>query len=239
MSLLTLVRHGQASYMSADYDRLSALGEEQAVQLGRYWARHRITFDRVFHGPARRHRRTMEIAGEEVLKAGLPWPEPTELDRFDEFDAFTMMRVVTPVLARTDERVRALNEDFETNRHTPEAGRKLQKLFEEAARHWAITGTELEECESWPQFRARISTGLRCLRSTARPSSSAVVFTSGGPIAASVADTLRLDDEKAIEFVWLSRNASYSQFLFSGERISLHSFNAIPHLDGLDLLTYR
>ena len=50
-----MVRHGQASYMSEDYDRLSAIGEEQAIKLGEFWVRHEIRFDACFHGPAQRH----------------------------------------------------------------------------------------------------------------------------------------------------------------------------------------
>lgn len=238
MSSVTLVRHGQASYMSEDYDKLSPLGEEQAAKLGRYWVRHGITFDYVFHGPAQRHRRTMEIAGAEMQSAGLPWPEPVTFSDFDEFDAFTMMRLMLPALVQQDEKVRSLHADFEASRHSPEAGRKLQKLFEEAARNWAVTGIELEGCESWPQFRARIRSALDQVRASAGASTRTVVFTSGGPIAASVAHVLELRDEKAIEFVWLSRNASYAQLLFSPDRSSLHAFNAIPHLDDLSLLTY-
>src|SRR4051795_2046219 len=93
MSLLTLVRHGQAAYMEMDYDKLSPQGQEQARKLGDYWVRNNITFDRVFHGPAKRHRQTMEIAGERVRAAGLRWPEPELLTDFDEFDAFTMIRL--------------------------------------------------------------------------------------------------------------------------------------------------
>jgi broad specificity phosphatase PhoE len=181
----------------------------------------------------------MEIAGDEVRKAGLPWPEPVVRTEFDEFDAFTMMRLMLPMLVREDEQVRALNEDFERNRHTPEAGRKLQKLFEAAARHWAVNGVSLDNVESWPQFRSRIAGALNQVRATAPRSSSTLVFTSGGPIAASVAHVLELTDAKAIEFVWLSRNGSYAQFLFSDDRFSMHSFNSVPHYDDLQLHTYR
>ena len=34
MALLTLVRHGQASYLQQNYDELSPLGEQQARMLG-------------------------------------------------------------------------------------------------------------------------------------------------------------------------------------------------------------
>jgi hypothetical protein len=39
--------------------------------------------------------------------------------------------------------------------------------------------------------------------------------------------------------MWMSRNCSYSEFLFSGERFTLSAFNAFPHLDDPALLTYR
>ncbi|MBC8165938.1 MAG: histidine phosphatase family protein [Bryobacteraceae bacterium] len=239
MSSITLVRHGQASYMEADYDKLSGLGEEQARKLGQYWVRHKITFDHVFHGPAKRHIRTTEIAGELVRAAGLPWPEPQRLPDFDEFDAFTMMRIMTPVLAVSDARVRQLNQDFQTNRDTPEAGRLLQKLFEEVARQWSSGKFETPDMETWEQFRARVASALKVVRDSSGASASSVVFTSGGPIAATVGHVLDLNATRTIEFVWLSRNCSYSQFLFSGERMSLHAFNAIPHFDDLKLFTYR
>lgn len=236
---MSLVRHGQASYMSLDYDKLSETGEEQSRRLGAYWVRHRITFDRIYCGPAQRHTRTMEIAGSVVQAAGLPWPEPVIVPEFDEFDAFTVMRVTMPALIENSATIRRLHQEFEAERHTPEAGRRLQKLFEEAMRLWCTGSFDTPEVESWSQFRTRISRAVDNLRCTAAPSTSTVVFTSGGPIAASVSHVLGLPDDKAIEFVWLSRNTSYSQFLFSGERFSLHAFNAIAHLDDLALLTYR
>lgn len=225
--------------MSADYDKLSMVGEEQAAKLGEYWSRHRIRFDRVFSGPSKRHRDTARIAGEIVAAAGLPWPEPQIIPEFDEFDAFTMMRVLMPVLVKADPEVRALNHDFESSRHTPEAGRKLQKLFEAAARLWACKYHDVEGVESFPQFRQRVSEAIDNLRASATPSSSTVVITSGGPISAAMGHVMELNHERTIEFVWISRNCSYTQLLFSGDRFSLHAFNAIPHLDDLRLLTYR
>lgn len=236
---MTLVRHGQASYMEVDYDRLSPLGEEQARRLGHFWSRHRIVFAQVFHGPAKRHIRTMEIAGEIVRGAGLPWPEPTLIPDLDEFDAYMVQKRMLPVLIEKDERVRQLEGEFRQYQHSPEAGRLLQKLFEEVARHWSSGRFDMPEVETWSQFRRRISQALDQIRAAAGPSSNTAVFTSGGPIAATVAQVLDLPPEKAIEFVWLSRNCSYAQFLFSGERFSMHAFNAIPHFDDLSMLTYR
>lgn len=237
--MLTLVRHGQASYMEADYDKLSVLGEEQARKLGHYWSRHRITFDRVIHGPAKRHKRTMEIAAEVVRSAGLPWPEAEEVPDLDEFDAFTVMRIMVPRLVKENTAIAELNQKFEDAGRSSEAGWHLQKLFEGVTRLWSSNEFETPETETWAQFRHRVGSAISRLRATTARSSRVVAFTSGGPIAATMGYALNLNPVQTIEFVWLSRNASYSQFLFSGERFSVHAFNAIPHLDDLSLFTYR
>jgi broad specificity phosphatase PhoE len=181
----------------------------------------------------------MEIAGSVVKAAGLPWPDPQEVTDLDEFDAFTMMRVMAPVLIDIDPEIRMLSQAFEENRDTPEAGRLLQKFFEAACRKWASGDVETPPVETWAQFRQRIGNSIDNLRRTAEPSTSTVAFTSGGPIAATIGFVLDLTAAKAIEFVWLSRNCSWTQFLHSGERFSMHSFNAIPHLDDLSLFSYR
>ena len=58
MGTLYLVRHGQASFGAADYDRLSELGERQSERLGRYWAERGLRFDAVITGTLRRHAQT-------------------------------------------------------------------------------------------------------------------------------------------------------------------------------------
>ncbi|HYP13128.1 MAG TPA: histidine phosphatase family protein [Bryobacteraceae bacterium] len=239
MSTLTLVRHGQASYMSEEYDKLSRLGEEQSRRLGQFWARHQITFDRVFCGPAQRHIRTMEIAADQVRKAGLPWPEPEALGELDEFDAYQVMKRFVPVLIERDPSVRELWAEFTAGQQSPEAGRLLQKTFEEVARHWSYGEINVPEVETWQQFRERIGRALDRIRERTGKGAWSVAFTSGGPIAATVSHVLELAPKKAIELLWLSRNCSWSEFYFSGDRFSMGAFNAFPHLDQRELLTYR
>jgi broad specificity phosphatase PhoE len=239
MSVLTLVRHGQASYMEEDYDRLSPLGEEQARKLGEFWVRHDIRFDFCFHGPARRHVRTAEIAGEVVRRSGLPWPAMVTITELDEFDAALVMRVLGPRLVEADANVRRLFADFEAHRHTPEGGYKLQKLFEAAARRWCSGDFDCPDFETWAQFQSRVQSAIRRIRDTAGSAKNVVAISSGGPISTTMAGALNLPPATAIELLWLSRNCSFSEFLFSGERFTVHSFNSIPHLDDRRLLTYR
>jgi hypothetical protein len=42
-----------------------------------------------------------------------------------------------------------------------------------------------------------------------------------------------------LQLAWMVRNASFSEFLFSGDRFTLSRYNAFPHLDHADHLTYR
>ena len=58
MAELFMVRHGQASFGTDDYDRLSALGERQGEWLGEYFAERGFVFDRVLAGSMRRQRST-------------------------------------------------------------------------------------------------------------------------------------------------------------------------------------
>ena len=48
MSNLFLVRHGQASFLEENYDKLSSKGEVQSRMLGEYWVKHGVTFDQSF-----------------------------------------------------------------------------------------------------------------------------------------------------------------------------------------------
>ena len=97
----------------------------------------------------------------------------------------------------------------------------------------------MPEVESWTQFKARVQSGVSRIRREAGTGKNVVAITSGGPISATVAHVMNLAPLVAIELLWLSRNCSFSEFLFSGDRFSMHSFNSIPHLDDRRLLTYR
>ena len=81
------------------------------AKLGEFWVRHRIQFDLCFHGPAKRHKQTLEIASEHVRQAGLSWPESQAVPELDEFDAFRMMQLLTPKLVESDPEVQRLSAD--------------------------------------------------------------------------------------------------------------------------------
>jgi len=75
MGVLLLVRHGQASLGTADYDRLSDVGRRQAQVTGARLARTDLAVDRVVSGALTRQRDTAEavLAAVEFADAS---PEP-------------------------------------------------------------------------------------------------------------------------------------------------------------------
>ena len=62
MATIYLIRHGQASFGTDNYDRLSDLGSRQAEVLGEYFRDHGIAFDAVYSGDLQRQRETARLA---------------------------------------------------------------------------------------------------------------------------------------------------------------------------------
>jgi broad specificity phosphatase PhoE len=167
MSILALVRHGQASFFADDYDVLSPVGAEQARRLGDYWARQGERFDEVYVGPRRRQQQTAELTGERVRAAGGPWPTPVMVPELDEYDLAGFLHRLVPELARRDRTFAELVESYRGRTEETERLRHFQRLFETLLVHWQTASTELPGVESWPAFHARVQRALRLL--TERP----------------------------------------------------------------------
>lgn len=236
MGLLTIVRHGQASFLEADYDKLSSLGELQARKLGEYWAARDVRFDHVYYGPARRQCGTGEIVRQIYAGAGIEWPQPVCSSEFDEYPGIEVMRAFLPGLIDKHEDIRLLETEFRTAGERTVAARAFEKMFQRVTRMWVAGDLESPEVETWQSFCDRVEAGISNVRARG---GSAVVFTSGGVMAATVRLALDLSPQRTLELSWTPRNASYSEFLSSRERFSLSTFNANPHLDSPELLTWR
>ena len=239
MALLTLVRHGQASFLKENYDKLSELGERQARVLGEHWIRTKTTFDQVYYGPASRHLRTGEIVADLYGKAGLPWPDPVVVPDVDEYAGIAVVRTFLPGLLETHEEIRALEAEYRQTEEQSAVLRIYDKIFARITRMWVDEELHSPDLESWKNFCCRIERGIHTIRNGAGDSKRIVVFTSGGVIAASVRLALDLAPQRTLEMSWTSRNASYTELVFTPERIWLSSFNNHPHLEDEELLTYR
>jgi broad specificity phosphatase PhoE len=239
MGRLFLVRHAQASFLSQNYDQLSGLGEKQARHLGNYWAKRKMIFDSVGTGPSQRHRRSAQIAGEAYREAGLPFPEPVIINEFEEFRGDAVLGQSLPQLRGQDTRVRELEDAMRAAGDEMQKRAAFQRLFETVVERWVNGEIAPQGVESWREFSDRVNRGLAGLFAHANKGANAAVFTSGGPIGVAVQRALHLSDQDTLQIMWMSRNSSYSEFLFSRDRFTLSSFNSHPHLEDDSLLTYR
>jgi len=206
MSLLFLVRHGQASFHADDYDQLSPRGVEQARQLGFHWANLNLTFDQVYFGPRRRHRQTMDAAEAAYRERGLPWPTPVELAELDEHCGPEVVTRSLPELLQRDPIIRELKEKFRKDSET--AQRDYLRVFQKVTRMWVRRELNLPDLEAWHEFRGRVERGLLKMTGAAGSQKKIAVFSSGGPVAAAMGFALKLDDEKTLELSWVVRNAA-------------------------------
>jgi broad specificity phosphatase PhoE len=213
MSTLTVVRHGQARPFDSNPDQLSALGEEQARTLAEYWKRLGITFDEVWSGSLERQRQTAELA------CSIP---PQISDDWNEYDANGILHHFAPPYE--------LEPGADRNR-------KFQKVFEPAMLSWLAT-EEHPTVETWGMFRKRVMRALRQLQDG--PSNRNIaLFTSGGPVSVLVQTAIGAPERSFLEINWRVKNCSITEFTFSRDRLSLDSFNALPHLERTELRTFR
>jgi len=239
MGRVFLVRHAQASFLEPDYDKLSPTGEAQARILGEYWARHKVVFDRVCTGPRVRHRDTEKAVREIYAKHSLNLPNSAVFEEFDEFRGDVVLEKSIAHLCETNPHIRDLDDAVRNANSPPQRRRNFQKLFETVVTMWVSGELTVDGVESWEAFTARVNRGLSQFLSAASKSETCAIFTSGGPVAVSVQRALHLSPQHTLQVAWMPRNCSYSEFLFSGERFTLSTFNSFQHLDDPAFLTYR
>jgi broad specificity phosphatase PhoE len=233
MGILLLVRHGQASAFEDNYDRLSTLGERQARMLGDSWRRRELRMDRVFVGPRMRQQRTAEIAAE---TGGLP--PPVVLEDLDEMRVEPLFREHLPELFAKHAHLAALGDAMVAADGDVARARGFARLFEAVLQLWLRGEVSAPGVESWLEFRVRVRHALALVRAEARGRRIAA-FTSAGPVASAVQLALGADDDTTLSLAFRVRNSSISEFVFSGERFSLASFNETPHLPDAALVTVR
>jgi broad specificity phosphatase PhoE len=234
VSTLTLVRHGQAHPFQRESAALTSLGEAQGAKLAQFWLRGGVRFDEVHCGTLPRQLRTEEVVAQCFRAAGEPWPEAVRDGSWNEYDAGGVMQHFIPA----DSRLSALARAFEQARGSPDENRMFQRLFEAAMSRWLEGTVEANGVESWPAFRSRVWGAIQ-RQMGGLPSRRLAVFTSGGPIGLAVQSSLQAPARSFLDVNWRMRNTSITQFVFDRSRLTLDSFNAIPHLDEGSLWTYR
>lgn len=239
MSRIFLVRHAQASFLEPDYDKLSPIGETQARLLGEYWASRNTNFDRIYTGPRVRQVDTAKIVADTCHRTGVAFPERIVMEEFDEYQGEDVLRNSISRLVETDAGIHRLHGAFQSAVTSEEKRKTFQRMFESVVGRWVDGELVVPDVESWPEFCARVERGLSQLTSGEMRGEQLAVFSSGGPIGVAMQRALNLSPRDTLRVTWMSRNCSYSEFLYFREKFTLSTFNATPHLDHPSLLTYR
>ena len=242
MGQLTLIRHGQAHAFAQDSDRLTALGEAQAQHLNEYWIRHGTTFTEFYSGTLRRQRHTAEIALKNVM-TGATTTALQQMTAFNEYNADGILHVLRPRLLATDTAFQQLDSEFEAHREQPDRNRYFQRMFEYLTLRWLRGELTADNVESFAAFQQRIHHELKNILQQDGTGRRVALFTSGGVIGSIVQAALQAPAEQMLALNWRVRNCSLTEFTFSfngnGSRLSLDSFNTLPHLDEPALWSFR
>lgn len=224
MAEILLVRHGQASFGKADYDKLSDLGIKQSQWLGEFWRSIDFSFDAIWRGDMVRHRETadgilqsLSIGGgaaESTLPSAEVYPGLNEFDFQAVADAYIAI-------------------DPEAQPAPGAKPAEFYRLLRKSMLAWSQG--KLDEGrlpESWQGFRSRVMGVLDA--AIASPHKRIVMATSGGAIAMIVSQILGADAATMVNLNLQIRNTSVSQLFANTRSVHLHHFNAVPHLEHPD-----
>jgi broad specificity phosphatase PhoE len=213
---ILLIRHGQASYGTDDYDRLSEVGHAQATAVAAELRRRGSTIERIVHGSLARQRETAAPTIEALSLSAVVDP------RLDEYD---MDEIVS---RHTDSAVRTSN----GTGGEPVSSRDFQRILEQGMNAWIDAGDGDGSAETWPAFATRCRAGLSAAATGLTSGSTAVVFTSAGVIAALCCSLLELTPKTLIALNRVAVNGGLTKVASGRSGLSLVSFNEHGYLEG-------
>jgi broad specificity phosphatase PhoE len=231
MGAIYLIRHGQASFASSDYDKLSSIGHEQGRILGAALRARKVTPDILVCGGMLRHRETAQqcLAG---LGREASWDEDSG---WNEYDHEAMLEAYDPRFTRKT------NIAAEMLKSGMDPRRAFQELFSKAAARWVSGNFDDDYDESFSEFCARVEGALTRLSERLGKGGTALVFTSGGAISVVAKHLLGLPDDRTMPLSYTLANASVSKVIVGSSGVKLMSLNEHAHFEGIDpkFLTYR
>ncbi len=221
MGTLYLVRHGQASFGSENYDQLSPLGQQQSHRLGEYFASKGIRFDAALTGTLQRQIQTHAAicAGAGIVLPALAWPG------LNEYDSEAVIATVHPEKLKKPD--------------TPELYRHHFRLLRDGLTQWMQGRVEPNGMPRYTDFVSGVTSALDHVRT--HHDGNVLVVSSGGPISTAVGQILGTPPESTIEMNLRIRNSSVTELLFNAKRCMLLTYNTLPHLDAptwADWVTY-
>lgn len=217
MSVVYLVRHGQASFGTDDYDRLSGLGKEQSRAAGQMLAQLGVSPSRLVHGDMLRQRQTAE-----GIVAGLGSEKDLHIDSgWNEFNASELLAALPDhdPRAKTDSRI-------------------FQQVLEEASARWAAGENDGDYEETFAAFTSRVDRALDEAVGSLGSGEQKVVVSSSGAIAWTAARLLGGGFDQWLALNRVTVNSGITKVVKGSTGVSLISFNDHSHLVA-EAITYR
>jgi len=142
-------------------------------------------------------------------------PQPERLAGLDEYDPEAI--------------VRAIHSDEIVPPSTPEAVRAHFRLLRDGLIEWMQGRSVPAGMPRYADFAAGVSAALARARERAN-GGHVLIVSSGGPISAAIGQVLGLEAEAIADVNLRIRNSSVTEFVSTPRRLSLLSFNHLPHL---------
>lgn len=233
MSVIYLIRHGQASFGQQNYDNLSDLGHHQSKLLGQSLRQRVDKFDKVVLGSMLRHRQTFEachIAMQQPIATHNAQVDPD----WNEYDHHDILAQLGPQFADASS-----IESWIRTQDNPK--RAFETLFNEAMNRWMSGRHDTEYVESWGDYQARIKSALHRIITSSDGARTIAVFSSGGPISVISQHLLGVDPNKVMQVNWTLVNCSLTKIVSTENRTFVSTLNDHSHFEGKDksLITYK
>ncbi|MCZ8343117.1 MAG: histidine phosphatase family protein [Leptospira sp.] len=235
MSLLYLVRHGQADRLGKNYDTLTELGRLQSKLLGEYFLSQRIEFDSVYTGALNRQKQTAEgiISAFETERFCIP--APLEESAWDEFDSKLWLGLAAKIRS-VDLKFAELYEAYKSawEQGSEKTRDYFQELIQIVLKKWV--GADFGDTEPYTflEFIEKVQSGFFQIPKDVK---STLVVSSSTPIAIAMGLACDLEPKQIPIFMKSITNTSLSIFKRKGEIWEPISWNAVPHLKDPDLIT--
>ncbi|GAB3106413.1 histidine phosphatase family protein [Aestuariicella hydrocarbonica] len=214
MAELYLVRHGQASFRSDNYDKLSPLGHQQAQWLGEYFRQRNLQVDSILTGTLVRHRETAEGIAQGLQ---LSSPDFKVFEGLNEFDFHSLINAYIK-----QHPAEALD------RNAPAAD--FYKLLKKGMQKWSSGELSEGVDETWQHFEERVRSVIETLQAEFH-GQKIVAVSSGGAIAMVLRQILQAPSQTVIELNLQIKNTAIAHCYFNPKALRMTSFNHVPHLD--------
>ena len=219
MGVLLLVRHGQGSMGTSDYDQLSELGHIQARLTGERLALCDLNIGQVWCGALARQQDTAAVLLAQLRRPLADRGTDPRLDEYDPAGILGTNKGGDPFAGAT----------------TPQSARALQTALDDALARWiqGIPGYP----EPYEAFSARVNAAIKDL--AALPGTTLAV-TSAGVIAVACAQITGLPADRWPALARVTVNASITKLITGSAGTHLLTFNDHAHLEAdRSLITYR